>query len=185
MGDPEGVPVPLDGDAHAKRPEAVPEALVDPALGRPQDRKRLAAVAHLVALRPHHPTQDPLAPMGCVHANERHSRGRQHASGHGELEAESTGGADDAVAVIRGDGAIGLGHRLDDLPVLVAQPSAERGLAGLVEASRVTGERSDLDFHGRRLWRDACSMLPPKCSRYPMTTSTVTARPSSACSSWR
>ena len=84
---------------HVLGGEAVAEAGVDGLLRRPQGGERFAAVANVVELRSHHPTENPLAAVRREHAHDGHPRARKLGARHGELEREDAGPADDRVPV--------------------------------------------------------------------------------------
>ena len=143
----EGAAIAQEVHPHPQAAEAVAEALVDAALGGPQDRDRLAALMDAVELEPHHPAQDSLAPMGRLDADDRDAGGGQHAAGDRQLEAEDAGRPDDPLAVVGGDRPIGLEGQLPVREVLLAWQLAEGELAGLEEVPRVAAEGADVDLH--------------------------------------
>ena len=85
----------LQREAEVPAGAAVAVPAVDHRLGRPQDRQRLAAVAHVGQLAAHQAAQHAAPPVRGQHRHEGHPGGRQHLlPRHAQLEAVAHGDAD-------------------------------------------------------------------------------------------
>ena len=106
--------------------DPVAEAPVDPALRRPQGRDRVAALAQVVELAPHHRGEQAAPPVR-RHDRDRGDRGtRQGAAGHGQLARERAGRRDDLPVVEPGERALGLEDTRVARAVVVAELAMER-----------------------------------------------------------
>src|SRR5918999_1160924 len=83
------------------------------------------------------------------------------------------------LAVVCGDGAVGLEGPGPALAILVACLFAERQLAGGEEVVRVAAEGADVDVHAPIMAREATALSFARCSRSATRTSAATGRPSS------
>ena len=120
--------------AMRQRRDAVAEAAVDAALGRGEDRERLAVCDGVVAQRRHHASQHAATPVRRHHRDPAHAGGgHDRAARHRQLERVVASGTDDLVADEGGAGAVEL-----------RTPESERG----VGSERRLPER-DRCRHGR------------------------------------
>ena len=110
-GEPERAPIGLERPLQRRQPE--PETRVDRALGRVEDRHRLAALGGLVEQPAHHPGQDPAPSMGRCDADVAQAGRSDDPAGHGQPHRERGRATDPAVAVLRADQPVGL----PELPV--------------------------------------------------------------------
>ena len=102
----------LDLDRGLVGAQPVTETPVDRRLRGIKRRQRLASLAHVIQLAPHHRRQQAAAAMGGEHADPGDTAARQSASRDGHLIGEDARGGDDLWAIEKRERAVKLG----DLP---------------------------------------------------------------------